>query len=198
MSDKVQREKEEQYFQKKESDLRDKLRRRMQEAAEIARLKGEFGESDERVLKAFEEAGFSRETVVLLHLVPLVEVAWADGSVSAAERADILEVAKIRNIVPGSPAYDMLERGLRERPKPEMFDAVRRAIRIIFESLPKEKQDEIEKTVTSACMHVALASGGFLGMGEKVSDAERTALQRVARTFEEAHAAGARKVQGTL
>jgi hypothetical protein len=196
--DKVRRENEEKYFLRKETELREKLKQRLQEEAHVARLKGEFGEADERVLKAFEEAGFSRETVVLLHLVPLVEVAWADGSVTGAERLQIHEVAKHRDIKPGTAAFDLLEKWLTERPKQEAFDACRRAIRVIFESLPPEKQTSLENELLTAVQHVAKASGGFLGMGHRINDAEHVAIEKLVKAFEEGHAAAARKVASQL
>jgi hypothetical protein len=42
--------------------------------------------------------GYVPETVMLLHLVPLVQMAWADGGVSNPERALIVEAARAPGI----------------------------------------------------------------------------------------------------
>jgi hypothetical protein len=76
------------------------------------------GIANEQILEAFREMGLDRETVALLHFVPLLEVAWSDGSMSAKERAGILEMARVRGIMEGSPAFTKLLRWLGTGPTP--------------------------------------------------------------------------------
>jgi hypothetical protein len=61
--------------------------------------------------------GYVPETVMPLHLVPLVQMAWADGGVSDLERALIVEAARARGNRPGlaggSPTGDVArDRGI--------------------------------------------------------------------------------------
>jgi DnaJ-domain-containing protein 1 len=92
----IARGREEAYFRQKEAELIEELRRRFHQQQDHERLADEVGVHDEQILRTFEELGFSRETVTILHLVPLVQVAWSDGGVNEAERAKLHEVAALR------------------------------------------------------------------------------------------------------
>jgi hypothetical protein len=83
----IARGREEAYFRQKEAELIEELRRRFHQQQDHERLADDVGVHDEQILRTFEELGFSRETVTILHLVPLVQVAWSDGGVTEAERA---------------------------------------------------------------------------------------------------------------
>ncbi|HEV8267074.1 MAG TPA: hypothetical protein VGR00_02525, partial [Thermoanaerobaculia bacterium] len=102
--------KEEEYFHKKERELIEKVRQR-------ARLGEAAGVEDTTVLGHLEALGFDRDTVGLLHLVPLVQVAWSDGEVSAAERKEIHDAAAARGVAAGSPARAKLDGWLSKRPE---------------------------------------------------------------------------------
>ena len=105
---------EEEYFRKREQELIEKLKQRARAETEREGLAEAAGVTNEQILEAFREMGFDRETVALLHFIPLLEVAWSDGSVSAKERAGILEMARARGIMEGSPAHGKLARVARE------------------------------------------------------------------------------------
>ena len=75
----IARGREEAYFRQKEAELIEELRRRFHQQQDRERLAEEVGVHDEQILRTFEELGFSRDTVTILHLVPLVQVAWSDG-----------------------------------------------------------------------------------------------------------------------
>jgi hypothetical protein len=49
-----------------------------------------------------------------------------------------------------------------------------------------------------ACEKVAAVSGGFLGIGPKVSAKEKEALRRVASAVGETHASAAARIEGQL
>jgi hypothetical protein len=99
---------EEEYFQKKEKELLEKLRRRMQAEAERGQIAEALGVQDTEILGDLQALGYTRETVALLHLVPLIQVAWADGDVTLRERDLILELAGSRGIAEDSIAYQQL------------------------------------------------------------------------------------------
>ena len=113
------RSKEEEYFLRADSELLEKVRARAAKAAERRALGEYHGVEDEEILKAFEEAGYDRDTVQILHLVPILQVAWVDGEISKAERAEILKIAAARNVVEGSarPRKAPLLARLRPRPR---------------------------------------------------------------------------------
>ena len=184
---------EEAYFRQKELDLIEKLQRKLHQQQDHERLADEVGVHDELILKAFEELGFTRETVTILHLVPLVQVAWSDGRVSEAERAKILGLAALRGVKPGTPGFLMLEQLLNTRPTDRGFDVCWRIIRAVFTAWPEEKRRAFEVSLPAYAIEVARVSGGLLGF-RSISAEERTALQRVAREIAEAHSDAARTI----
>ena len=184
---------EEAYFLQKEAELIEELRRQFHQQQDRERLAEEVGVHDEQILRTFEELGFSRETVMILHLVPLVQVAWSDGGVTAAERAKLHEVAALRGATPGTPGYLMLEKLLDKRPTDRAFDVCWRIVHAMFTAWPEEKRRDFEVSLPAYAAEVASVSGGLLGF-RAISAAERTALRRVAREIAEAHTEAARTI----
>jgi hypothetical protein len=189
-------EQEDSYFHKQETAKLERARRERL-LVELRRKLGEkLGLTDEAVLKSIQEMGFDLDTVVVLHLVPLVEVAWSDGTVSDEERRKILEVAAARDIVQGTPGWAWLERALTVKPEPRFFDGVRKFVGVILANLPEDRRQAVQNDLVRYSQEVAAASGGFLGLGEKVSGKEKEALERLSRELARAHAHGAKKVTG--
>jgi DnaJ-domain-containing protein 1 len=189
----IARGREEAYFRQKEAELIEELRRRFHQQQDRERLAEEVGVHDEQILRTFEELGFSRETVTILHLVPLVQVAWSDGGVTEAERAKLHEVAALRGATPGTPGYLMLEKLLDTRPSDRALDVCWRVIRAMFSAWPEEKRRAFEVSLPAYAAEVASVSGGLLGF-RAISAEERTALQRAAREIAEAHTEAARTI----
>src|SRR5687767_14362149 len=75
-----------------------------------------FRERDQQLLKNLVKAGVRADTLAALTLIPLVEVAWADGAVSADEREAVLKAAAENGVKQGSASYELLARWLAERP----------------------------------------------------------------------------------
>src|SRR5262245_34324206 len=73
---------EEEYFRRQEQELIEKLKQRGRDEATRRQLAERSGLADEEVLRDLQTLGYTPETVMLLHLVPLVQMAWAEGSVS--------------------------------------------------------------------------------------------------------------------
>ena len=185
---------EEEYFRKKEQELLERIRRRTALQAERRELAAVTGIADEEILATLQEMDYTRETVRLLYLIPLVQVAWASGSVSEREREIALEAAYLCGIIEGSRAHQQLTAWLDESPEPEFFDQTLRVIRDITESLPPEKREAGRKSLVTFCTNIAAASGGILGFGNKISDAEQSVIERIASELESSHKDAARQL----
>ena len=177
---------EEEYFRKREQELIEKLRRRAAAEDELHRLGEHAGVADEEILQDLQDLGYTPETVMLLHLVPLVQVAWADGRVSERERALIVEAARARGVEADSPADQQLAQWLTSRPPEEVFERNLRAVRAFLESRPAAEREASERELLSLSTAVASASGGLLGIGA-VSAEERALLARLSSELESAH-----------
>ena len=107
---------EEAFFAKQDAVLRKKLA----EPAELRAKKDSYsavsGITDEAVLDALAKLDVTPETLAALSLVPLVAVAWADGSIDAKERAAVLRAAGDTGLAAGAPGHAMLETWLQSAP----------------------------------------------------------------------------------
>jgi hypothetical protein len=186
---------EEEYFRKREQELIEKLRTRAAAEAELHRLGEQAGVADEEILQNLQGLGYTPETVMLLHLVPLVQMAWADGGVSDRERALIVEAARARGVEAGSPADRQLAEWLTSRPSEQLFERTLCAIRGLLEARPAVEREASRRELLSysTATAIASASGGVLGFGA-VSAEERALLARLSSELERAH--GPAKLEG--
>src|SRR6187402_1703884 len=93
------RDQEEDYFRKKDREMLERMRR----AAADAAVGAQTGIQDPELLRDIEALGFDADKLSLLPLVPILQVAWADGEISPEERKLIVDLARTRNIAEGSP-----------------------------------------------------------------------------------------------
>ena len=171
---------EEEYFRKKDRELVEKMRRAA--AADQARgdLSKQTGISDPAVLAELQELGFTGETVILLPLMPVLELAWAEGGITAAERQLLVSLARSRGIAEGSPADRQLTAWMSEQPAPDVFAKAARLISALLESgAPAAKGLTADQLVKYA-EQIASASGGLLGLPIRaISMEERDLLARI-------------------
>lgn len=181
---------EEEYFRRKESELIDELRRRSKSEAEQQKMAAVVGITDPVITRILAELGFTRETISLLYFVPMVQVAWSDGSVGNGERRLILKVAESHGLQADSPAYQRLRDWLVEKPSEEFFKKTLCLIAMILDTLPADKQEISKCDLASYCTQVAEAQGGLLGMmgiGSNISSEEQAMLNHVASELEQHH-----------
>ena len=174
---------EEEYFRRKEKEVIEKMRRNAEAEAQRRRLGEQAGVADEDILRDLQELGYTADTVRLLHLMPLIQTAWAEGNISAKERELILRAARSRGIDAGSSADQQLMRWLTDRPSEELFEKTLRAIRAILQSRSPEEREASEKDLLSLCTAIASASGGIVGFGA-VSEDERRILAHISDELE--------------
>ena len=188
-----ERRQEEEYFRRKEQELIEKMRHRSAMEAKRQELYQAVGVADPKILEDLQELGYTRETVGLLHLLPLVRIAWAEGKITKPERELIFEAARARDVLPGSPGFEKLAEWLNRRPTEEFFDKTMRIIRAILIVLPEEELESSKRDLLSYCSRVAEASGGILGMG-KIDRKERALLEEIAKILEQSHESAAKEV----
>jgi len=180
-------ESEEEYFHRQDVDLIDKMRKRAAAEAEHRRMAEASHIEDPKILEALERLGYTHKTVILLHLVPLVEVAWIDGSVSNAERRRILTLASGRGVKDGMPAYQQLVAWLDQPPSQGFFEGTWRAIEAGFESLPAKERKARKDALVQACTEFAFASCARFGWTSRICAAKRELLRAIARRLTQPH-----------
>ena len=190
----LRRAKEEEYFRRKEQELVEKMRLHATLLAERQRMGEAVGIPNEGIIVDLQVLGYTTETVGLVHLVPLLQVAWIDGEVSERERKLILEVAGERGIEEGSKSYRQLSDWLDHPLSEEDFQKTLRVIRMMLLALSPEEREATKRDLLSCCSRVAAASGGILGLGRTISDIEHALLERITVELEQDHEATAKQV----
>jgi hypothetical protein len=170
---------EEEYFRKKDRELAEKMRQAAQ-AEEQRRQMGEAtGLQDPALLDELQQLGFTPDTVVLLPLVPVVQMAWAEGGVSKEERALLVQLARSRGVAQGSAADAQLSSWMTVRPDDQVFASAGRLIRALLDTDASAAAGGLTADdVVAQAERIAAASGGFLGIG-KISAEEKALLAQI-------------------
>jgi hypothetical protein len=170
---------EEEYFRKKNRELVEKMQLEARHEQARREMGTAAGIDDPETLRELQKLGFTADTIGLLPLVPVVQVAWADGNVAAAERDAIMKLARARGIADGSLAYHQLAAWLADRPGPEVFSGATRLIRAILDAPAGEQKKLSVDELVGYCESIAAASGGLFGV-RSISPEERALLTSIA------------------
>lgn len=155
---------------------------RARRPAEIERHRQLMGQAigvfDHELLTDLQFGGFTAETIVLLELAPLVQIAWADGAVSARQRDVICQIATRELVGQDTPAHDRLAAWLECCPPDDVFDVSLFAIHAKLDRLEPAVQATLQRKFVSDCTAVALAADSVLG-DHKISMEEGRVLARI-------------------
>ena len=174
---------EEEFFHKENQRLLEQMRqmKRMEESKEA--LEEASGISDDAILQSLLELHIDAQTISALALVPLIEVAWADDYLDKKEKQAILAAAHASGFEKGQVAYKVLESWLTQQPKPKLLETWVEYIRELHGQLSEEKHKSLKASLLGRARSVAEASGGYLGLGFKVSKTEAAVLKTLEEAF---------------
>lgn len=139
--------------------------------------------TDAELLTELHGLGIDAESHRVVCLLPLIQVAWADGTVQRAERTRIVAIAEGHGMLGGDGAR-ILAGWLSAAPTESYLERGRRALRELVHHehpLGRDITAETLDTLVSYCEEVARASGGLFGMVWSVDERERRALVEIAR-----------------
>jgi hypothetical protein len=176
---------EDEFFRKENERVTARLREMKQRTTSREALAKVIGITNEAIIDRLIELGIRPEIVSALAIVPLVEVAWADGSLDAKERQAVLERAEKSGIAPGTADHDLLRSWLEKKPEPRLLAAWTEMVRGLSERMPPQELASLKAGLMERAKAVARASGGFLGVGA-VSAAEQDAIDRLEAAFRSA------------
>ena len=174
---------EDAFYRDDTETYRHQLEPREKEVAAREELAAASGISDEAVLGQLASLGIRADTLAALTLIPLIEVAWADGKMDDREREAILFGAESTGISKESPSHGLLRIWIEDRPAPDLVDAWSEFIRALCREFSEEQRGRLQRNLLGRARRVAEAAGGFLGLGPKVSKEERAVLESLARAF---------------
>jgi hypothetical protein len=181
LGDKV-RTLEDEFFRKEDQRFIQQLRELQEKAVSREALGKVSGIKNETILEKLFQLGIRAEVVAALALVPLVEVAWADGAIDERERREILARGEKSGIAPGSPAHALLQSWLERKPEPKLLSAWIHMVEGLCQQMTPEQVRALRAELIERARAVASASGGLLGVG-KVSAAETDMIQQLESAF---------------
>lgn len=139
--------------------------------------------NDAELTEALRQLGVDRHTIRALPLLPLVQVAWADGRVQASERGLIREVAERYGLDPRE--MGLLKRWLAKRPTKGEFLLARQVLLVVW-SRDRERgaAPESLEGVIRMCMCVARVAGGLFGLAFTVDPREMELISEISRSLQ--------------
>lgn len=175
---------EEQFFQKHEKELVQKLKDAAAKKSSKEEIQKLTGISDEQVLETLADLKLGGAATLVMSLYPVIAIAWADGKLDAKERTAIDEACKGIGLEQGSPAWEYLTKWLDEKPEPSWHELWSGYVKALCEKMKPDDKALLKATVLGRARTVAEASGGFLGVAFRVSDAEERVLKKLEQTFD--------------
>jgi hypothetical protein len=176
---------EDAFFRKRDAILAEQLGKleKMKETKQA--LQKVSGITDQKVLDKLVALNVRPETLASLAMVPLVEIAWADGSIGAEEHDAILKAAAKNGFTKGGIDYTLIESWLARRPPDSMLEAWAQYIRGLCVNLNKTQIAHLRDELIGHARDIAKASGGFLGLGSKISKSEQAMIDRLKSAFDQ-------------
>jgi hypothetical protein len=155
-----------------------KLKKTKKELSNISRIK------NDAVLEKLVALDIRPETLASFTIIPLIEVAWADGDPDPQEQEAILAMVEKNGLFKkGDVNYELVEQWLKRRPKPDMFIAWDTYIRSLCRHLPPEGREILQNEIITNANIIAESSGGFLGIGD-ISSEEEKVIKKLKASFE--------------
>jgi DnaJ-domain-containing protein 1 len=160
------------------AEFRDNMAR-MELKAQLAEASGLH---DDEILDRLVELNVRPDTLAAVSLVPLVVVAWADGSIPARQREAVLAAAEQAGIHRDDEAYRMLEHWLTQKPDSRMLETWKSFIAVNKGRLEPADAERLKQDILGRARQIAEATGGILGIG-KISAKERAILAELEQAF---------------
>lgn len=171
------------YFDQQDRELMEKMRLKLAARERELELIAATGITDPMILADLSREDADIGMIAALGLIPLAEVAWADGHISPGETTAALQAATSLGVPEGSHAYELLEKWLKNRPSPGILSAWKQFVKALAKSWGRERTGHIREALIGRATRVALAAGGILGLGNKISPKEQLVLNELESVF---------------
>jgi hypothetical protein len=173
---------EDEFFRKEDQRLTARLQELKTRAMSREVLARASGIKSEMILDRLLDLGIRPEIVGALAVVPLAEVAWADGSLDDEERRAVLERAEQSGVARGSTDHDLLSSWLNHRPDAKLLSAWKHMVQGLCEHMTTEQVADLRRGLIERARTIAKASGGVFGLGA-VSAAEADMIEQLESAF---------------
>jgi len=170
---------EDAFFARENAKLLDEMRKKAEVQERRDALREVIKGADDALLDHLLALGVNAETALAMSMLPLVRVAWADGAIDAKEREALMKAVEERGMHPGTPGHELLNSWLEHKPSQAIQAAWEKYIQSLWPSLEPRERDELRERLLRLARGVAEAAGGFLGLGSKISPAEKSVLEEI-------------------
>lgn len=133
------------------------------------------------VVETLIQLGFTPDTLRVLPLISMIAVAWADHQLDDAERAAIETIALQHGITTDQHAFQVIHMLLSAPPDRVFMDRSLDVLKQLYAVLSSQDRDDAKANIIDFAFTIAKASGGFLGLGDKVSEREHALITDIAR-----------------
>lgn len=176
---------EEAFFAKRERELVDALRAKLQREHELEELLEQCGINDTATSEALANCGIRASTLPALILTPLLAVAWADGEMEDFEREAVVKRALQHRIVPNTESWELLQSWLSAQPPDALFEAWMGYAKALAGTMPASARAAFAREILDMANGVAKASRIHrrFDLGRCVD--ELRVLDRIERVFGE-------------
>lgn len=130
------------------------------------------------VLEELYANGLRAGTAAALEWIPAIDVCWLDGADAAERNAIRVQYAADDRATPEGIA--LLDGWLTTRPRPEFFEAGRRAIRLSLRLLDDDAREATLDRIVAICQAAGRAGGGA-DWATPLSPKERRHIDRIRR-----------------
>jgi uncharacterized tellurite resistance protein B-like protein len=174
---------EAEYFSRKEAHLVSKLKQVFEKRVDKESVRKATGIKSERLLDNLIAVNLSGDLMVAFNLLPLVEVAWADGAVDEREVRAMMTALEQQGIQPGTPAYSRMEFAIKHGPDPEAKKVWYMYAQELKNTLSAKELAEFRQDILDTARTVANVSGGLLNIAFTVSPNEQRVLDAVEKAL---------------
>jgi hypothetical protein len=174
------RSQEADYFRRRDQELLDRARELEAVTARRKQLAAAIGIDDDAIVGKLAELGFDAGTAPLLDIVPAIQVAWADGSLPARERAEIERILERPGMNEAARLGSrMVAEWLSRQPSGDLYRSATDALKLRLARLDADTRKRLVNSIIEDCNAVAAASGGVFGIGTH-SSAESERIRELA------------------
>jgi hypothetical protein len=134
----------------------------------LATLSDVSGIADKILLRKLVDLNIQVDVLATLSLIPLIEIAWADGKIDEKERQELAAAASRFGVLKGQVNRELFEHWLNRRPPEAMIESWIYYMQGLCQLLnPAER---------------GILKAGFLQWAQKIAEAETADQKRRART----------------
>jgi hypothetical protein len=171
------------YYRTKDAELVTKLQKVFQTRLDKESIRTVSGISDEQVLDRLVNLSLKGELLTAFKLYPLVEIAWADGSIDKSETDAVVSAAIKLGVPRDSEAIKRLKEWLERGPTEDGRAAWRMFAGELRKSLSPKELATFRDDMLKYARDVAEASGGILGVVFQVSPSEQRIIDGLAKVL---------------